>query len=344
VGSKCGGGEKDPEKVKAKKTIKVAILGTAASGKSTFFKQMQILHCNGFDDNENQNYIRILISNFYTGTKELISCAEALEKPLSKKSKKAAVYFKELSNLETPITEEILEDANRIWNDEAVQEVWELRDSLANFSIINFDYIIKNIERLSAPEAFATNDDIVRCRQRTTGLSDLEFPYGKHYFHLFDVGGQKPERRKWDIIANTHKPTALLFFTSLVDFDIPLILEEEEGKSRMDESLEVWEEMINKEEFENATFIIFLNKVDLFEDKIERVNLADFFPDYDGKSLDEATDFIEKIFKHKASNTKHSETLYAHTTCAIDTQVMGKVFDSVSEEIFKQRLAYGGLI
>jgi len=84
----CGGGEKDPEKARAKKTIKVAILGTAASGKSTFFKQMQILHCNGFDDTENQNYIRILISNFYTGIKELISCAEAMEKPLGKKKQK----------------------------------------------------------------------------------------------------------------------------------------------------------------------------------------------------------------------------------------------------------------
>jgi GTPase SAR1 family protein len=339
----CGHRQKDPEKEKAKKTIKVAILGTAASGKSTFFKQMQILHCNGFDDTENQNYIRILISNFYTGVKELIACAETMEKPLSKKSKKSSKFFKELTNLETPVTEEILEDANRIWNDEAIQEVWEMRDSLVNFSIINYDYIIKNVERLSAPEAFATNDDIVRCRQRTTGLSDIEFPYGKHYFHLFDVGGQKPERRKWDVIANTHKPTALLFFTSLVDFDIPLQIAEE-GKSRMDESLEVWDEIINKEEFENATFILFLNKVDLFEDKIERVNLADFFPDYDGKSLEAASDFLEKLFINRAGNSRHSpETIYAHTTCAIDTHVMGKVFDSVSEEIFKQRLAFAGL-
>jgi len=42
-------GQETTEK-KNKKTIKVAILGTAASGKSTFFKQMQILNTPGFDE------------------------------------------------------------------------------------------------------------------------------------------------------------------------------------------------------------------------------------------------------------------------------------------------------
>jgi GTPase SAR1 family protein len=159
---------------------------------------------------------------------------------------------------------------------------------------------------------------------------------------ICDVGGQKPERRKWDVIATTHKPTALLFFTSLVDFDIPLITEE--GKTRMDESLEVWGEILNKEEFENATIILFLNKYDLFEDKIERVKLSDTFQDYKGTDLQAATDFIKGIFQNKVQNTKHTpESIHVHTTCAIDTSVMQVVFESVTEEIFKQRLALAGL-
>jgi len=64
-------GEMSEEK-KNKKTIKVAILGTAACGKSTFFKQMQILYGTGFDDHENENYTRILRGNFINGIKELI--------------------------------------------------------------------------------------------------------------------------------------------------------------------------------------------------------------------------------------------------------------------------------
>jgi len=339
----CGG--KDPEKTakdKAKKTIKVAILGTAASGKSTFFKQMQILNCDGFDETENQNYLRILRSNFYTGLKELVSSVETLGLQISNENEKHAKFFKDVTNVEGPISGEVIQQAQELWNDEAIRHAWEKRDSLPNFTIINFDYILKNIDRLSQQDAIATNDDIVRCRQRTTGLSEIEFPFGKHYFHLFDVGGQKPERRKWDVIANTHKPTSVLFFTSLVDYDIPLL--SEEGKTRMDESLEVWEEILNKEEFENTTIILFLNKADLFEDKVERVSLSETFKDYKGKDYQAALDFIKQYYLNKSQNTKHkTESIHVHTTCAIDTNVMQVVFESVTEEIFKQRLALAGL-
>jgi len=284
-----------------------------------------------------------LRSNFYTGLKELIACVEQFDLKMGKENKKHAKFFKELTNVEGPISDEVIQQSRELWTDESIIQIWEQRDSLPNFTIINFDYILNNVDRLSQPDTICTNDDIVRCRQRTTGLSEIEFPFGKHYFHLFDVGGQKPERRKWDVIANTHKPTALLFFTSLVDWDIPLI--SEEGKTRMDESLEVWVEVLNKEEFENATIILFLNKNDLFEDKIERVNLSDTFPDYKGGSeLQPALDFIKDLFLNNSQNTKHqTESIHVHNTCAIDTTVMQVVFESVTEEIFKQRLHLAGL-
>jgi len=292
--------------------------------------------------NENQNYLRILRSNFFTGIKELIACVEGLELNLSKGNKKHAKFFKEITDVGGPVTDEIIQQANELWEDESIVQVWEQRDSLPNLTIINLGYIISNIDRISQPDAVATNDDIVRCRQRTTGLSEMEFPFGKHYFHLFDVGGQKPERRKWDVIANTHKPTALLFFTSLIDWDIPIV--NEEGRSRMDESLEVWIEVLNREEFENATIILFLNKNDLFEDKIERVNLSDTFSEYSGDDYQSASDFIKNLFISKAINSKHTpESIHAHTTCAIDTNAMEVVFNSVSQEIFNQRLALAGL-
>jgi len=221
-----------------------------------------------------------------------------------------------------------------------VKEIWEIRDSLPNFTIINFDYIIKNIDRLSQNDAVATNDDIVRCRQRTTGLSELEFPYEKNYFHMFDVGGQKPERRKWDVIAQTHKPTALLYFASLVDFDVPLLSGDQKEQTRMDESLEVWEALLNKEVFESTTIVLLLNKCDLFEDKIERVDLKDIFKKYKGgKDHLKARNFILEKFKRVATKSVHTEKKFYHYfTCAIDTTLVQNIFESLSEQILKDRL------
>eukprot|EP01130_Rhizamoeba_saxonica_P012007 TRINITY_DN5022_c0_g1_i1.p1 TRINITY_DN5022_c0_g1~~TRINITY_DN5022_c0_g1_i1.p1 ORF type:complete len:109 (-),score=18.24 TRINITY_DN5022_c0_g1_i1:81-407(-) len=54
-----------------KNTVKLITIGTAGSGKSTFAKQMKILHCNGFREEEMDNYKRILFSNVVTGFKEI---------------------------------------------------------------------------------------------------------------------------------------------------------------------------------------------------------------------------------------------------------------------------------
>jgi GTPase SAR1 family protein len=240
--------------------------------------------------------------------------------------------------VESQISEEIIQQAKELWGDDVVKEIWEMRDSLPNFTIVNFDYILKNIERLSQNDAVVNNDDIVRCRQRTTGLSEIEFPYDKNYFQMFDVGGQKPERRKWYVIAQTHKPTALLFFTSLVDFDVPLLVEQD--KTRMDESLEVWDEILNREEFDNTTIVLLFNKNDLFEDKIERVDMKASFKKYKGgHDIEKAREYIRERFLATAEKSRHTKNkIYSYFTCAIDTNLMKTIFEGVSEQILKDRL------
>lgn len=57
------------------KSIRVLILGIQSSGKSTFSKQMKILHCNGFRKSEISSYRIILIQNLFLGLKEILSIA-----------------------------------------------------------------------------------------------------------------------------------------------------------------------------------------------------------------------------------------------------------------------------
>jgi len=269
---------------------------------------MQILHNNGFDETENQNYLRILRSNFFTGMKELLASLEKSGLSVTKENKKAASFFLDYSNTDDLVTEESLQQAKELWADEAVQKTWEVRDSLPNFTIINFDYILKNMDRLSANDAEVNHDDILRCRQRTTGLSELNFPFEKNYFHIFDVGGQKPERRKWDVIAQKHNPTAVLYFASLIDFDIPLLADPDKNLSRMDESLEVWKALLKKECFATTTFILLLNKSDLFEDKVQRIDMSKTFENYTGgNDYEKACEFIKQKYIRIAKKSLHSE-------------------------------------
>jgi hypothetical protein len=58
---------------------------------------------------------------------------------------------------------------------------------------------------------------------------------------------------------------------------------EDEGINRMKESMELFEELANSKWFVRTSIILFLNKVDLFNEKIARVDLKVLFPEYKGK-------------------------------------------------------------
>lgn len=80
----------------------------------------------------------------------------------------------------------------------------------------------------------------------------------------FDVGGQRNERRKW--IHCFDSVDAIVFVVSLSEFDQNLY--EDETKNRLDEALELFAQIVNSKWFKESSIILFLNKKDLFEKKV----------------------------------------------------------------------------
>ena len=60
-----------------------------------------------------------------------------------------------------------------------------------------------------------TDQDILRSRVKTTGKTT--FQVGELTYKLFDVGGQRSERKKW--IQCFENVTALVFLVSLSEYD-----------------------------------------------------------------------------------------------------------------------------
>jgi guanine nucleotide-binding protein G(i) subunit alpha len=62
----------------------------------------------------------------------------------------------------------------------------------------------------------------------------------------------------------------------------------------MSEALDLFEEICNMKWFEKSSMILFLNKRDLFAEKIQKVDLKECFPDYKGAANEkEAALFIQ---------------------------------------------------
>jgi hypothetical protein len=110
----------------------------------------------------------------------------------------------------------------------------------------------------------------------------------------------------------------------------------------MRESMKLFEQITNNKWFANTSIILFLNKKDLFKEKIQTSPLTICFPEYTGPNTYEATShYIESVFHDlKASSTKE---IYSHFTCATDTENIKFVFASVTDTIIKANLKSCGL-
>ncbi len=61
------------------------------------------------------------------------------------------------------------------------------------------------------------------------------------------------------------------------------VLLEENGQNRMQESLVLFESVINSRWFLRTSVILFLNKIDIFKQKLPKVPLVNYFPEYTGE-------------------------------------------------------------
>jgi hypothetical protein len=70
--------------------------------------------------------------------------------------------------------------------------------------------------------------------------------------------------------------------TAISEYD--QVLQEDESRNRLVEAIELFGEICNLPVFVKTSMVVFLNKSDIFEDKMRRKagDLRDVFPDYKG--------------------------------------------------------------
>ncbi|KAF6777386.1 hypothetical protein AHF37_03232 [Paragonimus kellicotti] len=174
---------------------------------------------------------------------------------------------------------------------------------------------LDDLDRLGAKDYMPTEQDILRTRIKTTGIVEVHFQFKNMNFKLFDVGGQRSERKKW-----------------IHCFE----------DNRMQESLKLFDSICNNKWFTDTSIILFLNKKDLFEEKIKRSPLTICFPEYPGKqTYEEAAIYIQASFE--AKNRSPNKEIYCHQTCATDTNNIQFVFDAVTDVIIANNLRNCGL-
>lgn len=173
-------------------------------------------------------------------------------------------------------------------------------------------------------------------RVRTSGIVTEKYVIDGAQFEMYDVGGQRNERKKW--IHCFDDVTAIIFVAALSEYDQNLF--EDSQTNRMVEAIDLFGEICNNRYFTNSSMILFLNKRDLYLEKIKNVHIGDqpSFSDFDTPFGHE--DYYNmgiKYFTSKFKNVNENleRQIYHHATCATDSQNVEVVFNSCKEIILR---------
>uniref|UniRef100_A0A0K0E939 Guanine nucleotide-binding protein G(s) subunit alpha n=1 Tax=Strongyloides stercoralis TaxID=6248 RepID=A0A0K0E939_STRER len=338
--------QKDKQLLRA--THRLLLLGAGESGKSTIVKQMRILHINGFSDEEKREKVKEIRKNIRDSITVILKAMGELTPPVSLDDpglETSRDYI--LSTAQDPdfdYPQIFYDHVQKLWKDKGVQACF---DRSNEYQLIDCaKYFLDKVPDIRQEKYDPSEQDILRCRVMTTGIFETKFEVEKVKFHMFDVGGQRDERRKW--IQCFNDVTAIIFVCASSSYN--LVLWEDETQNRLKESLSLFKNIWNNRWLKTISVILFLNKQDLLEEKIKagRHKLEDYFPEFinyqlppeaENDSSDDINVIRAKYFirgeflriSTAAGDGRHH--CYPHFTCAVDTENIRRVFNDCRDII-----------
>ncbi|KAL0491006.1 guanine nucleotide-binding protein alpha subunit [Acrasis kona] len=313
--------------------IKVLLLGAGESGKSTIFKQMKIIHKNGFTIEDLKAYKSTVRNNIVKSMKSLITAAYSFNYKINgQKNVEAAEFISSIDEVALVDigrlwTVSLADQLRLLWLDPSIQAAYRKRH------LFQLDesapYYMKNIERISKEDYLPTQEDVLRTRVKTTGIVEMEFRLAHKLVYMLDVGGQRTERKKW--LHCFEAVSAVIFVISAPEYDLKCY--EDNHTPRMNESLNLFWETINSNWFPQTPIIVFLNKMDIFKEKLVHSPMKDAFPEYNGgANLEAGIAFLEEKLRERSKFNNISAVVPVSAT---DTRSLQIAFNAIEGTLLK---------
>uniref|UniRef100_A0A672MWG6 Guanine nucleotide-binding protein G(i) subunit alpha-2 n=1 Tax=Sinocyclocheilus grahami TaxID=75366 RepID=A0A672MWG6_SINGR len=303
---------------KAAREVKLLLLGAGESGKSTIVKQMKIIHEDGYSEDECKQYRAVVYSNTIQSIMAIIKAMSNLKIDYRETARvddaRQLFALSAAAEEQGVLTDDLANVIRRLWADSGVQgcftrsREYQLNDSAA--------YYLNDLDRIARADYIPTQQDVLRTRVKTTGIVETHFTFKDLHFKMFDVGGQRSERKKW--IHCFEGVTAIIFCVALSAYDLVLAEDEE--------------------------MVSFRYSLERFTTGEVMENIVDFLRGFytGANKYDEAASYIQTKFE-ELNKKKDTKEIYTHFTCATDTKNVQFVFDAVTDVIIKNNLKDCGL-
>ncbi|XP_015674995.1 guanine nucleotide-binding protein subunit alpha-12 isoform X4 [Protobothrops mucrosquamatus] len=309
------------ERRAVRRLVRILLLGAGESGKSTFLKQMRIIHGREFDQKALLEFRATIYENALKGCRVLVDARDKLGIPWQyAENEKHAMFLMAFENkasmfIEPSMFQLYVPALTGLWKDSGIKEAFSRRSEYQ----LNY---------------FPSKQDILLARKATKGIVEHDFIIKKIPFKMVDVGGQRSQRQKW--FQCFDGITSILFMVSSSEYD--QVLMEDRRTNRLVESMNIFETIVNNKLFFNVSIILFLNKMDLLVEKVKTVSIKKYFSDFRGDPhrLEDVQRYLVQCFDRKRRN--RSKPLFHHFTTAIDTENIRFVFHAVKDTILQENL------
>ncbi|KAJ6506745.1 guanine nucleotide-binding protein alpha-4 subunit [Mycena sanguinolenta] len=228
----------------------------------------------------------------------------------------------------------------RLWNDPIVKQVLKIHrlrlEDMAGF-------FLDSIERVTALSYEPTDDDILRARLKTLGVSEHQFTLKTgnmvpHNWLVYDVGGARSLRAAW--VPYFDSMHAIIFLAPLSGFD--QVLSEDAKVNRLEDSVLLWKIIVSSPLLKNTNLILFLNKCDILKKKLASgQRFRQHVTSYGDRPNDfeNCSQYMKKKFAVIAKQySPEPRAFYTYFTSVIDSQSTSDILGSVQDTLIRQSL------
>jgi len=238
------------------------------------------------------------------------------------------------------------QDMIRLWSSKTVRLVLE-RQRVRPEDLSGF--FLDSLDRVTATRYVPTDDDILRARLKTLGVSEHQFMIKSasgnvKEWKVYDVGGHRSQRSAWAPFFDDMD--AIIFLAPISCFD--QVLEEDEKVNRLQDSFKLWTSIASNKLLGNTNLILFLNKVDILRAKLEAgIQLKDYVTSYGDRpnDLDSTTAYLKRKFAGiLQEKSPLPRIFYCHFTTVTDTTSTTKILSALKDMLMRQNLMKSNLI
>ncbi|KAI8904768.1 guanine nucleotide binding protein, alpha subunit [Gorgonomyces haynaldii] len=292
--------KQEAKKMDPENNYHLLMLGPGDAGKTTFLKQMKLLHGDGFTDAERSNAVKDIHSVIARNVSQMLPRLEKLqlEYLISDQCRSFLEAFKEGDMIDPEIAKSIKDlFVNPMFQD-ILKESKEL--SVDDMAL----WFLQKADVVASKDYKATDEDYI---------GESVFQVHGRYWHIYDVAGQIDKRSRWATFFDRNLNAVIYIFSAA---SYCQKMEEDPSMNRLQDALSLIDQVLQNDLLHIPALIVFVNKIDLLDDRLKHFTLRDWIPSYTGPCIDSRQEQQGKVNKKMP--------LYLHKTTATDTNTMKK--------------------